>query len=71
MYIKVRVKTAQSKERVEPQSANHFVVSLKEKPERNLANERLIEIFQHRYKTKHVRIVSGAHHPSKMLSIGI
>lgn len=71
MYIKVRVKTNQRAERVEVQSPTHFVVSVKEKPERNLANARITEIFQERFKTKSVRIISGAHHPSKMLSIGL
>ncbi len=70
MYIKVRVKTNQRAERVELQSPAHFVVSLKEKPERNLANNRIIEIFQERFKTKNVRIIHGAHHPVKMLSVG-
>jgi len=70
MYIKVRVKTAQRAEKVEVLSPNHFVVSLKEKPERNLANKRIIEIFQHRFKTKNVRIIHGVHHPAKMLSVG-
>ncbi len=71
MYIKVRAKTNQRQEKVDVQSPTHFIVSVKEKPERNLANGRLIEIFQDRYKTKHVRIVSGMHHPSKLLSVGI
>lgn len=71
MYIKVRVKTNQRAERVEVQSPTHFVVSVKEKPERNLANARIIEIFQERFKTKSVRIINGAHHPVKMLSIGV
>jgi len=70
MYIKVRVKTGQSTEKVEVQSSNHFVVSIKEKPERNLANKRIIEIFQERYKTKNVRIINGPHQPSKLLSVG-
>lgn len=70
MYIKVRVKTNQRFEKVEVQSPNHFIVSLREKPERNLANRRIIEIFQERFKTKNVRIIHGAHHPAKMLSVG-
>lgn len=70
MYIKVRVKTGQSAEKVVVQSSTHFIVSLKEKPERNLANKRIIEIFQERYKTKNVRIINGAHQPSKLLSVG-
>jgi len=70
MYIKVRVKTAQRVERVEVLSPNHFAVSLKEKPEKNLANKRIVEIFQDRFKTKNVRIIHGAHHPVKMLSVG-
>ncbi|MHB1316253.1 MAG: DUF167 domain-containing protein [Minisyncoccota bacterium] len=70
MYIKVRVKTGQSREKVEIQSPTHFVVSIREKPERNLANQRIIEIFQERFKTKNVRLIHGVHHPVKMLSVG-
>jgi uncharacterized protein YggU (UPF0235/DUF167 family) len=70
MYIKVRVKTGQRREVVEVLSPNYFLVSVKEKPERNLANERIVEIFKERYKTKNVRIIHGAHHPQKMLSVG-
>jgi len=71
MYIKVRVKTGQLREKIEIHGASHFVVSVKERTERNMANARIIEIFKDRYKTKHVRIVSGAHHPGKLLSVGI
>lgn len=70
MYIKVRAKTNQRQEKVEVQSPTHFIVSVKEKPERNLANTRIVEIFQDRFKTKNVRIIHGAHHPTKMLSVG-
>lgn len=71
MYIRVRVKTAQRIEKVEHQSPSHFLVWVKEKPERNMANHRIVEIFQERFKTKHVRIIHGAHQPTKLLSIGV
>ena len=71
MYIRVRVKTSQRAEKVEVQSPTHFIISVKEKPERNRANMRIIEIFQGRFKTKSVRIIHGVHHPVKMLSVGI
>lgn len=70
MYIKVRVKTGQRQEKVEVQSPTYFIVSVKEKALRNMANERVLEIFKDRFKTKNIRIIHGAHHPNKMLSVG-
>lgn len=69
MYIKIRVKTGQKKESVVKKSDTEFVVSIRQKPERNLANRRIIELFQAMYTTNNVRIISGIHHPIKMVSI--
>jgi uncharacterized protein YggU (UPF0235/DUF167 family) len=71
MYIKVRVKAGQKKEILEEKSENNFVLSIKEKAERNLANKRLLEVFENKFKTKNIRIISGHQHPIKMLSVEI
>ena len=71
MYIKVRVKTGQKKESVVEKSNTSFSISVKEKPERNSANTRVITIVAERLgvPAKKVRIISGHHAPSKLLSI--
>ena len=52
-------------------SASRFDVSVKEKAERNQANARVIALIAAHFKVpvKQVRIVSGHHAPSKILSI--
>lgn len=69
MYIHIKVKTGQKREKIEKIKEDGFIVSVKEKPERNLANNRIIELFRTYFKTKNVRIISGVHLPSKLLSI--
>jgi uncharacterized protein (TIGR00251 family) len=69
VYIKVRVKTEQKKEVVTRESPDHFEISLKEPAERNLANSRILEIFRELFPEKPVRIISGHHSPSKIISI--
>jgi len=46
-------------------------IAVKEKAERNSANERIIKIIAERLgvPVKKVRIVSGHHAPSKMISV--
>lgn len=71
MYIKVRVKTGQKKESVVETTKTSFSISVKEKPERNSANARIIKIIAGKLGVppKKVRIVSGHHAPSKLLSV--
>ncbi|MEK7106580.1 MAG: DUF167 domain-containing protein [Patescibacteria group bacterium] len=71
MYIKVRVKTGQKKESVEQVTPTSLKISVKEKPERNSANARVIKIIAERLgvPAKKLKIVSGHHAPSKLLSI--
>ena len=73
MFIKVNVQTSSRKEIVEKKSENHFIISVKEPPERNLANDRICEIISLLFKVsrKAVRIINGHHSSSKMLSINI
>lgn len=69
MYIKVKITTKARKEVVDQTSNDHFDISLKEKAENNRANNRLIEIMKERYPNSIIRIVSGHHSPSKILSV--
>lgn len=69
MYIKVKMKPASKKELVQRVSEDHYDVSVKEKAENNRANDRLLEIMRNEYPNSIVRIISGHHSPSKILSI--
>jgi uncharacterized protein YggU (UPF0235/DUF167 family) len=71
MYIKVKVKAGAKEEFLEQKSKDHFDVSVKEKAERNMANNRVIELVADFFKLPRgkVRIISGHHSPGKILSI--
>jgi len=71
MYIKVKVKAQMKKESFEKKSDDHFEISVKEKAERNMANTRVVEMVAEYFNVsrKRVRIVSGHHNPSKLLSV--
>ena len=68
MYIKVKVITEAKKEVVKKISDDHYEISLREPAERNLANKRILEIMHEIYPGS-VKIVSGHHHPSKIISV--
>ena len=71
MYIKVRVIAGARKEEVKKVSDDHYDISVKEKAERNMANERLCTLIAKEIGVKReaVRIINGHHSPSKLLSI--
>jgi len=71
MYIKVVVKPNMKREEIFRKSSDHFDISVKEKAERNLANNKVIELIAREYKVPEskVRIVNGHHHPHKLLVI--
>lgn len=72
MYIHVKVTTNAKKESVEQIDKDHYKISVKEKAERNMANERILEIIREKIpETKEIRIISGHHSPSKLLSVNI
>ena len=69
MYIHVRIKVKQKTESVQQLSDTRYVVSVKEEAKQNRANQRMVEMLkEYLLKTK-VKIVSGHHSPSKLLSI--
>lgn len=71
MYIKARVTPGAKKETFSQESKDHFVISVKEEAERNMANRRIIELLSRHYgiPAGKVRIVNGHHSGSKILSI--
>lgn len=73
MYIKVKVTAGVKKENTERIKEDQFKISVKEKAERNMANQRVIEILAKEFgvSVDKIRIISGHHHPSKIFSIMI
>ena len=73
MYIKVRVRAGAKKESFVVASSDHFEISVKEPAEENRANKRVIELVAKHFQipTAKVRIKSGHHAPSKMLTISV
>jgi len=71
MYIKVKVIAGSKKELIQKKSENSFFIWVKEPAERNLANKKVCEIIAKEFNVsvKTVRIISGHHSPSKILSI--
>ncbi len=71
MYIKVKVIPNAKKEILKQVSDDHFNISVKEKAERNMANNRIIEIIARHFNVtvSAVRIINGHHSTSKMLSV--
>ncbi len=71
MYIKIKVTTEAKKERIIKKSSDHFDISVKEPAERNLANKKIVKLLRDYFKVynREVRIVSGHHSPSKIISI--
>ena len=69
MYIKVKMKPGSKKELVQKVSIDHYDISVKEKAENNRANDRLLEIMRNEYPNSIIRMISGHHSPSKILSI--
>jgi len=76
MYIKLRVLAGAKKESFAEESKkpkNHFIVSVKEKAERNMANRRVVELAARYFgiPAGKARIISGHQSPGKILSLDI
>lgn len=71
MYVKVKVFAGTRKQQVKEVGENRYEIHVKEPAERNMANSRVIELVAELYKInpKAVKIFSGHHSPSKLLSI--
>lgn len=69
MYIHVRIKTKQKEDSVKQISETKFEVSVKEEAKQNRANIRMTELLGDYFQTKNIKIVSGHHSLSKLLSV--
>ena len=71
MYIHVKVVAGARVESLKLKSEDHFEISVREKPERNMANKRVLELIAEYFKipASKVRIINGHRHPSKLLII--
>lgn len=71
MYIYIKALTNQKEERVFERKPGYFDVLVREKPEQNQANRKIIQIVAGYFKIEpeQVRMISGHHKPSKILSI--
>ena len=73
MYIRIHVITESKKESIVLEKEDVFTVSVKEPAENNLANKRIIEIIGNYYNItpQKIRIISGHHQRTKLLSVNI
>ncbi len=73
MYIKVKVAAGVKKELFKALGKDSFSASVREPAERNLANMRVRELVAAHFGVSLgvVKIISGHHSPSKILSINI
>jgi uncharacterized protein YggU (UPF0235/DUF167 family) len=73
MYIKVKVQVGAKTEKITQKSDDTYIIMVKEKAERNMANKRICEIIASLFNisTKSIRIISGHQSPSKILSINL
>lgn len=71
MYVKVRATTGAKKETIRVVSADTLAISVKEKAERNLANERITDLVAAHYgiPPKKIRMIKGHRSPSKTFSV--
>jgi uncharacterized protein YggU (UPF0235/DUF167 family) len=70
-YIHAKVSAGVAKESFIKKSEDHFEISVKQKAERNMANNRVLELVAEYFKVpaSRVRIINGHRHPSKLLII--
>ena len=73
MYVKVNVTPGARQEIFTEKKPGYFDAKIKEKAERNMANDRVIELVAEFYKVSKnkVRIINGHQHPSKLLVVDV
>lgn len=73
MFIKVKVQAGAKKEKIQKKGSDSYIISIREKAERNMANQRIIQIISLLFNvsTKQVRIINGHQSPSKIISVNL
>jgi uncharacterized protein YggU (UPF0235/DUF167 family) len=71
MYIRVSVSARAKREVFKKVKNDSFLASVKEPPEQNQANRRVLELVAGHFGIlpKQIRIISGHHSPSKIFSV--
>jgi uncharacterized protein YggU (UPF0235/DUF167 family) len=69
MYVKIKVVPDSKKEKVEKLKDDEYRMWVKVPAENNAANYRVLELVKEMFPETSVRILSGHHSPSKILSI--
>jgi uncharacterized protein YggU (UPF0235/DUF167 family) len=69
MYIKVKVIPDSKHEKVEQLKDDEYRIWVKEPAEHNSANTKVLSLIRDMFPGVSVRIISGHHSPSKILSI--
>ncbi len=71
MLIHVKIKPDSKEDKIVQKNDTSFIVQVKEPAEDNRANKRMIELVADKFKIikSKVKIVTGHHHPSKILEI--
>ena len=71
MYIRVSVSAGAKKEVFKQVKSDSFLAAVKEPPEQNRANKRVLELVASHFdiSPRQIRIISGHHAPGKILSI--
>lgn len=69
MYLKIKVIADSKQEKVEQIKSDEYRIWVRMPAENNAANNRVLEIIRGMYPATSVRLVSGHHSPSKIVSI--
>lgn len=69
MYIKIKVTPDAREEKVEKIADDSLKIWVKVPAENNAANSRVLELVRELYPNQSVKIISGHHSPSKIVSI--
>jgi uncharacterized protein YggU (UPF0235/DUF167 family) len=69
VLIKVRVTTDARAEKVVRKSDDTYLVSVREKAERNMANRRVLRIMREMFPGKSVKLVKGHQSPAKIVEV--
>ena len=70
-YVKALVSTGSKKDNIIKKNKDTFVISVKEKPEKNMANKKVLDLLASHFgiPVNKIRIINGHHHPHKLLVV--
>lgn len=72
MFLRVKVHASAHEEKIEKRGLDHWDIAVREPAERNEANRRVLTLVAEELNMPigKVRMISGHHSPSKILSVG-